>query len=63
MDKMPDLLQPLLLHPAPGERPSVGDTGRTAVQAFVRMTWRFFFRHPTPYITEALKTWRKKTPP
>src|SRR5260370_89278 len=63
MDKVPQVLEPLLFYILHRANAAIYDAGTTTrFKAFViDEAWRFF-RHPTirAYILEALKTWRKK---
>lgn len=63
MDKTPDLLEPLLFYVLHRANASIDDKESSwRFKAFViDEAWRFL-RHPTirQYITEALKTWRKR---
>jgi type IV secretion system protein TrbE len=63
MDKVPQVLEPLLFYILHRANTAIYDAGlATTFKAFViDEAWRFF-RHPTIrlYIMEALKTWRKK---
>ncbi|HEY1760656.1 MAG TPA: DUF87 domain-containing protein [Bryobacteraceae bacterium] len=63
MEKIPQILEPLLFYILHRANAAIYDAGQTtALKLFViDEAWRFF-RHPTirQYILEALKTWRKK---
>ena len=63
MDKVPEVLEPLLFYILHRANAAIYDAGlATTFKVFVLdEAWRFF-RHPTikQYIMEALKTWRKK---
>ena len=63
MDKVPQVLEPLLFYVLHRANASIYDPAQTTTfKAFVMdEAWRFL-RHPTiqRYILEALKTWRKK---
>jgi type IV secretion/conjugal transfer VirB4 family ATPase len=63
MEKIPQILEPLLFYILHRANASIYDAGQTAALKFfvIDEAWRFL-RHPTirQYILEALKTWRKK---
>ena len=63
MEKIPQLLEPLLFYILHRANSAIYDAGNTAALKFfvIDEAWRFL-RHPTirQYILEALKTWRKK---
>src|SRR5439155_6774360 len=63
MEKVPEVLEPLVFYILHRATAAIYDTGQAAaLKVFVMdESWRFF-RHPAikRYIVEALKTWRKK---
>jgi type IV secretion/conjugal transfer VirB4 family ATPase len=63
MDKIPQILEPLLFYILHRATTAIYDAGQTTALKFfvIDEAWRFL-RHPTirQYILEALKTWRKK---
>ncbi len=61
MDKVPQVLEPLLFYVLHRANAAMGDAGTTLKVFVIDEAWRFL-QHPTikAYILEALRTWRKK---